>query len=353
MSPAKKTAKKQAVSTKIFDESSVQLLRTVEKPEDPERRAAMQLLINVAGGVFVTKVAPLLPPYPKEDGSRSTLVGLKSVAPDTGKSAMADPKSLLSYQLFLLAQSPVNDFLPPQHWKHPDGGISPPDIVLPSGQKTYGHESEVLKKISTFLTGTLGIEWIGADSGPKASIEHATILLGSGASNQETEQILGIPESPRFTNSVCQLHYSIGQESTRLRRWQYGKWTEPFTHTVCRREDHKILRPDSRAGEQTSDYLLVTRLPGEKPRTTTTILAGLHGPGTRSAERLFTSIRFRDLLQLGEILNLKPTEVPHYQAVFKCTDFQRHLDEDPTDSDVATNLELVTSYEFRPRRLDL
>lgn len=137
---------------------------------------------------------------------------------------------------------------------------------------------------------------------------------------------MGTPESPSFTSWVCKLHYSIGQESTRLKRWQYGKWRVPHTQTICRREDRKVLRPDSRDGEQTSDYPFVTRLPGQQPGTTTTILAGLHSPGTGSAERLFTSIRYRDLLQLGEILDLRPMEVPHYQAVFKCTDFQRHLE---------------------------
>jgi hypothetical protein len=207
---------------------------------------------------------------------------------------------------------------------------------------TYGHEACVLRAISTFLHRELGVGWENTDTLPGASPNGSKVLLGSGASNLETEQILGTPGAPRFGNPACRLYYSIGQEPQILKRWQYGKFVTPYVHTICNPEGRPLLRPESKFGEQTDDYLLVTRIPGTLRGTVLTVFAGLHGPGTRSTEKLFSSLRFKDLTRLASGIGLEDGKVPYFQAVFRASRFQRNAPDDPTNSDVATELELVT-----------
>ncbi len=344
-------------STKEHAASS-KLPVNMEKPVD--RRAAMKLIIGGIGAVFwnimANKLTPYVPPFSHQSGEGPRLEGVPSLEPGSrlpGRGEDARAFSDLAYQLFLSSGPEGVDFIAPQDWKNADGTTSPPTVSSIGGQLTYGHEAVVLKAISTFLNRDFGIPWTKMQGSSQAESIASEVLLGSGASNARVRSILGEPKTPRFGSENIKLHYSIGEEERKVRRWQYGGWVTPKIHTILSREGRVLTCPESDSGDQIDDYLLVTRAPGQFPGTTTTIFGGLHGPGTRSVERLFSSIPFKDLLELASIIDLRKDEVPYFQAIFRASKFRRHLEDDPTDSHVATQLELVTLDGCRPRRIEV
>lgn len=343
-----KPPKKKAVPPISHEKQHKELVR-YDAPPDPSKRAAMQLFLSFATGVASSYVANKLS---DPDHSNSKLVGPSYLEPTADVMLRGRDYSYLGYHLFLSSLATEIAFRAPRNWKRTDGSYHPPDTRLPDGQMTYGHEACVFRAISTFLHKELGVNWENMASLPEVGTDNSRVLLGSGASNAETEEILGRPEAPRFGTPACTLYYGIGQELEALRRWQYGGFVTPNVHTICDRDGKTLLRPESRGGDQIDDYLLVTRMPGPQPGTALTIFAGLHGPGTRSAERIFSSLSLKDMTDLASIINLQRREIPYFQAIFRASEFRRNPSDDPTDSDVANELELVTTI-CPPRRLDV
>jgi hypothetical protein len=144
--------------------------REMDKPEDPSRRkAVMQFLSGIFVGVVSNKVTPYVPPFSPGDGRPPQLSGLNSVAPTVKERRVGiDAKSSLAYQLFLASSSPIIDFTAPQDWKSSDGNIKLPDTALPNGLVTYGHEAEVFKTMSNFLTREFGSDWHELETAPFA-----------------------------------------------------------------------------------------------------------------------------------------------------------------------------------------
>jgi hypothetical protein len=97
--------------------------------------------------------------------------------------------------------------------------------------------------------------------------------------------------------------------------------------------------------------LLVTRIPGEAPGTYVTIFAGLHGPGTRAAELLYSDgiVPLRELESLHDKIGFRLGRTPFFQAIFRASEFDPELKFDDTQSDVATKLELVEAAPLTRR----
>jgi len=174
-------------------------------------------------------------------------------------------------------------------------------------------------------------------------------MLASGSSNLATQDVIGTPERPNFSPKIGEsriaLPYAIGMGTGKLKRLQYGEHIERSRLAICTSEEKIVAQAEGRHGHQVDDYLLVTRVPGTRPDIVLTVLAGLHGPGTRSAEMLFSTIRQRDLDELASWIDYKPEHIPYFQAVFRASRFTK-----VNGSDVPAHLELVTEG-CPPRRL--
>jgi hypothetical protein len=179
---------------------------------------------------------------------------------------------------------------------------------------------------------------------PPQELNVSKVIIGSGAANSFAETYMGKPGNPLFETSTCPLVYGVGMGRGSFFRKQYGLDIERNAHAICGRDKRPLLHPESQDKTQTDDYLLVTRIPGEKEGTVITLFTGLHGPGTRAAEILFSeqSIPMKELEKLAELVKLRPGKTAYYQAVFRASQFDPNLISDHTNSDVATKLELVT-----------
>jgi len=249
----------------------------------------------------------------------------------------------LAYQLFLSSKALRTDCIPPTAWSH-----KPPDVELPSGGKTYGHEAAVLESILSFVQqGNIDIQvkddfWV-------ANTGSSRIILASGGPNVATREIIGTPETPGFCPKLSafpvKLAYAIGMGEGPIKRMQYGELIERRALSVHKATGRERLQAETDAGRQKTDYLLVTRVPGRTKGTVYTVLAGLHGPGTRSAELLFSSVPPKDLEDLASRIGHRPGQVPFFQAVFRASQF-RTID----GSDVPSQMELVTE-RFPPIRI--
>jgi hypothetical protein len=255
-----------------------------------------------------------------------------------------DPRDPLSrdrrdlvYHLFLRTDEGQTKFFPAGNWS---GGT--PNRRTSSGDLTYGHEGEVCDSIEDFFHIDFAIPKELAESDLQSDGQVSKTIIGSGSSNSSAAEYLGTPEQPELSAGSVKLHYAIKQESGTLKRRQYGKEIERNKHAICDVHLRSLLVPEDESGWQKDDYLLVTRLPGEYPGSCITLFCGLHGPGTRAAELLFRPvISLQDLRKLADAINVRPGKTPFYQAVFRATSLDPNLKHDPTDSHVATKLELI------------
>jgi hypothetical protein len=144
--------------------------------------------------------------------------------------------------------------------------------------------------------------------------------------------ILGSLERPEFVvgneEHKVQLRYAprgirgIGPVEKHL---QYGEMYSGRNTAIVDPSGRALLEPKTATAnrELTEDYLLVTRVPGLQPGTTATILSGLHGPGTRAAELLFTPSACREFDILAGFLKWDGKgPLPWFQAVFRAFHFE-------------------------------
>jgi hypothetical protein len=255
-------------------------------------------------------------------------------------------RSDMVYHLFLRVEVGEARFFPAADWT---GGA--PMVKLPSGQMTYGHEASVCNYIAEFLNQDLGIKNELANGPTEGPGPVSKIVIGSGASNKQAEMYLGTPRDPNFEAGSCKLHFGILKGKGTLVRKQYGTMIERDAHVICDCHRRPLYHPDSRGDQQTDDYLLVTRIPGEAPGTYVTIFAGLHGPGTRAAELLYSDgiVPLRELESLHDKIGFRLGRTPFFQAIFRASEFDPELKFDDTQSDVATKLELVEAAPLTRR----
>jgi hypothetical protein len=253
----------------------------------------------------------------------------------------------LVYHLFLRSEIGDTEFLPADKWS---GGQ--PDKKIASGRLTYGHEATVCNAMADFLHIDLNLPYAKAEAADVAHGPDSKIILGSGAVNDEAAKYLGTPDDPKSRYGSLRLHYGIGNGTGMLKRWQYGKEIERKAHIIRDARGRRICEPDSQNQYQKDDFLLVTRLPGEEPGTCNTLFTGLQGPGTRAAELLFSErVPLDDLRKLAGMIDSRPGETPFYQAVFRASKFDSNLARDTTNSDVATEINLVID-KCPPLKLD-
>ena len=120
------------------------------------------------------------------------------------------------------------------------------------------------------------------------------------------------------------LAYSMIPVEGVIEREQYGETYRGPASAIVDASGRQVAKPDAPSQQLKEDYLLVTRLPGWAgvEGTSVLIFAGLHGPGTRSAELILTSIDPKELSYLADKIGLgsdRPT--PYFQAVFRATSF--------------------------------
>lgn len=302
------------------------------------RRSVLAFLFGAVVGGFIEESVS----KPAVDLAKGRI--LKGLRPEgTTIAPSVLERARLAFELFLSSRAPT-EFIPPRVWDH-----APPDVALGDGTYTYEHEYEVLRSIAGVMSSA-PVTWDVRNDSWLAHTDCSQVALASGQSNEASRWLIGMADSPIWSPKVgertIELAYSISRGTGRLKRWQYGEEIERHSLAVCNREGRSLAQAQASDGWQQDDYLLVTRLPGPKPNTVLTVLAGLHGPGTRSAEMLFSAVSARDLEDLASRIGHKSGVVPHFQAVFRASRFQRIR-----GSDVATHMELVTEG-CPPRRLD-
>lgn len=249
----------------------------------------------------------------------------------------------LKFELFLSSKASRTDCILPTAWSR-----RPPDHELPGGMKTYGHEAAVLESLLHFIEqGDVDLE-VKEDSW-LANTGSSRVMLASGSSNLASQEVIGTPMNPtlraKLGNSEVSLTYTIGLGDGHVTRKQYGEMIDRTAHCLHGTATGKKLQAEMDSGRQVADYLLVTRIPGPTDGSVYTVLAGLHGPGTRSAELLFNSVSGSDLEELASKIHHKSGQVTFFQAIFRASKF-REVD----GSDVPTRLELVTE-QFPPVRI--
>jgi hypothetical protein len=222
-----------------------------------------------------------------------------------------------------LSSAVGTDYIPPSDWR---GGEANVDVA---GIQTYGHEAAVLKSIAGFIgVGLPSWDKVDEEWSPRPS--YSKVLLASGRSNRFTANVLGTPDRPIFktrdgiARGGFRLPYSIGLGTGLVKRPQYNQEHIVRRNAIISEGNAATLVADTETpdGEQISDYLLVTRIPGPVPETVITILAGLHGPGTRSAELLFNSISNHELQRLAELVDFTPGTVPLTKQFFVLLSFK-------------------------------
>src|SRR5206468_1991268 len=118
----------------------------------------------------------------------------------------------------------ITECIPPTAWS-----AKLPDVHLPGGGKTYGHEYEVLISMSWALS-RFPIAWDVQEHSWLTHWESSQVMLGSGSSNVATRDIIGLPEKPLFRPGLrtpaITLPYSIGMGIGSRRRMQYGELIE-------------------------------------------------------------------------------------------------------------------------------
>lgn len=228
--------------------------------------------------------------------------------------------SALAYELFFMG--PDVDIIPPSEWEPQEA-----DIEVRPGVKTYEHEFQVMRSVKRFFRDSA--HWTVRDQPWDATPENSLTLLGSGVSNPATFDFLGDKENRKwavtFPQGRVQLAYSMKPVQGLVEREQYGRTYRGPASAIVDSSGREVARPDAPKGKLKEDYLLVTRLPGWAgvEGTSVLIFAGLHGPGTRAAELVFTSIDPKELSYLADEIGLssnRPT--PYFQAVFRATSFR-------------------------------
>lgn len=267
-----------------------------------------------------------------------------------GRSALdrIHTRSELIHGLFLSSAKPT-EYMPPRDWSH-----NPPDIDLGGGFKTYRHEVEVLRSIAHFLDGEL-VTWDEKTKPWAPHLKCSRVILGSGSSNKASAQVIGTPGFPAFSPKIgdyrVDLSYAIGMGNGTVKRRQYGEYIYRSAHAIYGRHNRALIQADRTAtGLLKDDYLLVTRVPGEMKRTVFTVLSGLHGPGTRSAQLLFETVPTKDLEELASRVGYKSGKPPYFQAVFRASGMRSQKEE---GSVVPTKIELVTEKSLEPVRIRL
>jgi hypothetical protein len=254
-------------------------------------------------------------------------------------------RASLVYELFLSSETET-EFIPPTNW-----GKGLPDVPLPGGVKTYGHEAAVLKSIANFVGLSVPLEtWDIKKNSWLAHQNCSQVMLASGSSNLATRTVIGTPERPMFGCSVggraVRLTYSIGMGSGVITRHQYHEQVTRNKLAICKADGSRVLQAEKGPdGFQADDYLLVTRVPGPAPHSVYTVLSGLHGPGTRSAELLFSALSSKNLNELASCIGHERGHVPYFQAVFRASKLNFSRVE---GSQVPVHIELVTSEKCPP-----
>ena len=251
-------------------------------------------------------------------------------------------RASLVYELFLSSEAQT-EFIPPTNWGH-----KIPNVALPGGGRTYGHEAAVLKSIANFVCSSLPlVTWDINESSWLAHRDFSQVMLASGSSNLATRAVIGEPEKPMFISNLngvaVKLAYSIGMGTGELKRHQYHEEIKRRALAICKADGSPALQAEGSGGWQRDDYLLVTRVPGPAPNSVYTVLSGLHGPGTRSAELLFTALSSQNLQRLASYIGHEHGHNPYFQAVFRASNFKIF-----DGSDVATHMELVISEKCPP-----
>lgn len=214
----------------------------------------------------------------------------------------------------------------PEHWVSIVPAAHHPFQPLEKGQSWYPIENELAQTYSQRFFSPQVKFRITPDF-PEVQDDDGIVLLGSQVSNVNTRQILGSPweEEPIFDVPVCpgmqwktRLRWNLRTpllDVPTVRRVQYGKGWKTEDHRICDRKSDKVEFKSYYPSPsiQKDDYLLVTALPRYKAgKQMILILAGLHGPGTRTAGHILTYPPMGELQKVRE----RTHDAPYYQALF-------------------------------------
>jgi hypothetical protein len=281
------------------------------------RRVAIKLmgLVPWYGKIVVESVAA-------EPGAQTIHGLVHATLAESGSGAQGPRSKLteLAYDLFFKGAD--TDIVPPGNWEPKRA-----DIEVRPGLKTYAHEYHVMKAMKESLPDLT--HWALRDTCWDARPEDSLICLGSGVSNEATRAFLGdIKREPKLTvdspQGKIQLAYAMVRMEGFVQREQYGQTYTGPASAIVDSTGRPIACPEARERELKEDYLLVTRLPGWAGADGTSVLifAGLHGPGTRSTELIFTSIDPKELSYLAGKIGLSTdAPTPCFQAVLRATSF--------------------------------
>jgi len=209
-------------------------------------------------------------------------------------------------------------------WQHIKAAEHP-DYGPPSGELFYPLEVEVAHELrSVFQDETFDV----ASQVPLPIETDGVLAIGSPVSNPYSAMYLGDPQQ-KFLRAqgswwFADLAYRFETDVSApiVTRYQYGRlWEVPNTVLMETRglPHTPAFRKESGKRWLKTDYLLITRLPGQvKGGGDVIIIAGTHGIGTKATKLLLQNIDSKDLKEVREETN----NAPYYQAVFEVPEIE-------------------------------
>jgi hypothetical protein len=205
-----------------------------------------------------------------------------------------------------------------------------PKLVRPEG--LFASTAVAYRAIAQFFP--MSSEAKVVEAAFPVGLQMLPIAVGASNSNQLTRLVLGHPEKPRWRwlgageeasrhsrvpvggqqGFLAELPFSIeytGESITRLRE---GQQHQTRASGVARPNHEWVAVPKkTRAGKQTSDVLLITRVPWDcLGGCDVVIFAGLHGAGTRAVEHVL----YHAAQEVGKLAD-QLENAQHFQAVFE------------------------------------
>jgi hypothetical protein len=246
---------------------------------------------------------------------------IRSAIPNRSKLSDMNPKRVELLTYLLETRAPFKVIPAWQHMK----AAEHPDYGPPSGEIFYPLEVEVAHEFrSVFQDETFDV----VSQVPLPIETDGVLAIGSPVSNPYAAMYLGDPQRKfiraqgSWWSAELAYRYEIDVSAPIVTRYQYGRlWEVP--NTVLMETTGLPHTPRSRkeAGKRwiKTDYLLITRLPGQlKGGGDVIIIAGTHGIGTKATKLLLQNIDVKDLEAVREETN----NAPYYQAVFEVPEIE-------------------------------
>jgi hypothetical protein len=192
---------------------------------------------------------------------------------------------------------------------------------VPKGVPTYSNEAHAIRCINN----ELGIsKKVLKDSFYEIEQNHndSCIALGGSGTNLFTRNLLGHPDTPKFSYKInSQISYNLNYSILKLKyvpkaiREEDGKEKLSNRYAIVDKNKNIVVTPDyGKNGEIKTDYLLITKIKLTPYSGDLISFAGLHGPSIRGIENLISGLSNNDKKVIETKLKTVDTS---FQMIFK------------------------------------